>query len=328
MIDLNEKKYLTNQITKEDILKQYTEYEIFKYYVGDFEVGQNIRSPLRKDDSCPSFNIFYSKRYNCLLFKDFAGKRGDFVIFVQELLHIPTYGEALQKIAYDMGMSNNNTLTKDVIIHPTDFRYSIEICIRPWEKRDILYWNIYNISLSTLKRFNVVPIKGYYHNQFYVPTRDISYAYLEYKDDRLTYKIYRPTVDKDYKWRNNNPYGVHQGYRLLPKEGKLLIITKSLKDVMSLYETMNIPAIGVQSEKSFIKDTVVEEYKNRFKHVIVLFDNDITGIEQAKEYKRMYNINNITIPFEYNSKDFSDLIKNTGKINASKPLKNLLLWVI
>jgi len=74
MIDLNEKKYLTNQITKEDILKQYTEYEIFKYYVGDFEVGQNIRSPLRKDDSCPSFNIFYSKRYNCLLFKDFAGK--------------------------------------------------------------------------------------------------------------------------------------------------------------------------------------------------------------------------------------------------------------
>jgi len=227
-----------------------------------------------------------------------------------------------------MGMSSNNILTKEVIIHQTDFRYSIEICIRPWEKRDILYWNIYNISLYTLKRFNVVPIKGYYHNQFYVSTRDISYAYLEYKDDRLTYKIYRPTVDKDYKWRNNNPYGVHQGYRLLPKTGKLLIITKSLKDVMSLYETMNIPAIGVQSEKSFIKDTVVEEYKNRFKHVIVLFDNDITGIEQAKEYKKMYNINNITIPFEYNSKDFSDLIKNTGKINASKLLKNLLLWVI
>jgi len=325
MINLNDSKYISTFLTKEDLLQQYTEYNIFKNYIGDFELGQTIRSPLRRDDHVPSFNVFYSKRNNCLLFKDFAGKRGDCIKFVQDLMALPTYQDAINQIVQDMSRG------RTTIIKPTSSDYSksimkhyINIVKRDWRKRDRIYWEEFGISTTTLIYFNVIPISGYFIDEAYIETNDIAYAYLEYKDGELTYKIYRPTADKSKKWRNNNPYGVHAGYRQLPSMGDLLIITKSLKDVMAIYENLRIPAIAVQSETCFIKDTVVEEYKFRFKRVLTLFDNDRQGVEQAESYKKLYDIEPIFIPLSYSVKDFSDLVKLAGRDNAIMTLKILI----
>ncbi len=326
MIDLND--YLPEEkLKKEDLLKYYSEYDIIKFYIGDFKLGETFRSPIRKGDDYPSFNIFYSKRHNCLLFKDFAGKRGDFVILIQELLGIPSYNETIQRIAQDLDCLGSRKITKKPIKLEKESKveYNIQITVRDWEQRDFDYWKQYGISLPTLKLFNVVPISGYYHNHYYITTNDIAYAYLEYKDKILTYKIYRPTAHKHKKWRNNNPFGVHQGYRQLPNTDDILIITKSLKDVMAIYENLSIPSIGVQSETCFIKQSVIDEYKFRFDRVITLFDRDKQGIEQAASYEKLYDIPSIFIPEKYEVKDFSDLIKQVGKYNAVETLKNLLI---
>lgn len=325
MINLNDPKYI--QLTKEELLLKYSDYDIFKYYVGDFELGQVYNSPLRRGDDIPSFNIFYSSQHNCLLFKDFAGKRGDVIIFVQELFSLLTYQDAINRIDQDMDklLYLLPSPLKAVYSSYSKIECQIQIVARSWYKRDIDYWDKFGITLPTLQRFYVVPIFGYYHNQFYIETTDLAYAYLEYKDQKLTYKIYRPLASKNKKWRNNNPYGVHAGYTQLPKKGRLLIITKSLKDVMSLYECLFIPSIAVQSETCFIKDTVVEEYKTRFNQIVTLFDNDRQGIEQGESYQKLYNIPSIFIPDKHRVKDFSDLVKQVGKVHAGDILKELIL---
>jgi len=324
MIDLNDPKYLQEEFfTKEDLLKNSTDYHIFKMYVGDFTVGETFRSPIRSGDNNPSFNIFHSKRNNCLLFKDFAGKRGDFVVLVQELYHISSYNDAIQKIAKDLGLTKSSSDTYNKRMLPVEIKsinkvpYELTIKRRRWESSDIVYWKQFDISFDTLKRFNVVPIEGYFNSNYYVKTPGLAFAYLEYKDDTLTYKVYRPKESPRKKWRNNNPYGVHQGYRQLPIGGPLLIITKALKEVMSLYELYHIPAIAVQSETCYIKESVIDEYKSRFKRVVTLFDNDSQGKDQAYAYLKIYDIYPVFIPEEYKAKNFSDLVYNLNLNNSS-----------
>ena len=325
MVNLNDAKYNSEFITKEQLINRFSEYEIFKYYIGDFELGQTYNSPLRRGDEIPSFNIFYSKQHNCLLFKDFAGRRGDCIIFVMNLFGISSYNEAIQRVYKDLAgvTTTYSKLSKNIDLKAKE-TCKLEIVARTWEIRDMNYWKQFGISISTLEFYNVKPIYGYYHNSFYIDTPGLAYAYIEYKDDMLTFKIYRPYANKRKKWRNNHLYGVHSGYTQLPKKGNLLIITKSLKDVMALYENLRIPSIAIQSETCFIKDSVIDEYKTRFKKIFTLFDNDTQGIEQASSYINLYEIPSRFIPIKFNCKDFTDLIKMIGLPNAIEELKKLL----
>ena len=60
-----------------------------------------------------------------------------------------------------------------------------------------------------------------------------------------------------------------QGAHMLPKTGNVLVITKSLKDVMTLYE-YGITAIAPCSENEFLTDVQYEKIKKRFKHIGLL----------------------------------------------------------
>ena len=67
------------------------------------------------------------------------------------------------------------------------------------------------------------------------------------------------------KWKSNQI----QGARRLPKYGgDLLIIQKSMKDVMCMYE-LGIIAIAPNSENLFLNDNQLEKVKNKFKRIIV-----------------------------------------------------------
>lgn len=65
---------------------------------------------------------------------------------------------------------------------------------------------------------------------------------------------------------------------MLPKEGgDYIVITKSLKDVMCLYE-FGIPAIAPCSENLFLTESQYEKIKKKFKRILVLYDNDRPGM--------------------------------------------------
>ena len=99
---------------------------------------------------------------------------------------------------------------------------------------------------------------------------------------------------------------------MLPKNGEFLVCTKSLKDVMLLYE-YGIPAIAPCSENEFLSDTQYERIKSRFKHILLLWDNDLPGISAANKIRKKHpDIEVMFLPIKGPDKDISDFRKAHG----------------
>lgn len=316
-------------ITKEDILQHVTQEEVFGFYMGEDIKNLGVfHSPLR-EDNIPSFALYFHKHNSTtLMFKDFATNDcGDFVVLVMKMFDL-NYSNALLKIAYDFKLGNFSVKANKQEIKYTNIkqkkRVELGVKLRDWTIKDKKFWTSFGITKSTLQKFNVYPIKYVFYNQNAVRTHEYAYVYVEQKDDVVSYKIYQPYESKTKKWINNANYSVHQGYRQLPESGELLIVTKSLKDVMSIHDCLGIPAIGLQSESVMIKPTVMDEYKERFSKVICLFDNDEAGIKLTQEFSKVFGIPYILVPDEYNVTDFSDLVQSQGKDKAVEIFKKLI----
>lgn len=145
------------------------------------------------------------------------------------------------------------------------------------------------------------------------------YAYKVYNN----FKIYRPLADKYTKWRNNLGQYDIQGFKQLPKTDNLLIITKSLKDVMCLYE-MGISAISPASESTFIPDDVLDNLKKRFKHILICFDRDTAGIKYLRKISLKTGLKPLLVHKKWKAKDISDAIK----LNGFENIKNWLYETI
>lgn len=98
---------------------------------------------------------------------------------------------------------------------------------------------------------------------------------------------------------------------LSPKGGDYLVVTKSLKDVMCLYE-FGIPSIAPCSENLFITDNQYKRLKAHYKHIYLLYDNDVPGLNAAKKIKKSYpDVKILLIPWHF-AKDISDFRKLYG----------------
>lgn len=309
MYDSSRIKQQNDIITLDDILSKVTEYDIYSRYIGHFKIGLIYNSPFRKDKN-PSFGIFYSKKSGRLLFKDHGtGECGDVIKFVSLYTGITNYNDILNRIVKDLNITNNTVLkaSKEYKI-PTET--VIGVVRQDWTDVDKQYWSQFGITIDTLKKFNVSSIKYYLCNgivkAIYKDTNPM-YAYKVYNH----FKIYRPLADKYTKWRNNLTEIDIQGYEQLPESGNLLIITKSLKDVMCLYE-MGYTAISPSSESTFIPDKVLKQLKKRFKRILICFDRDASGVKNMRKISLKTGLNGFLVHKKYKSKDISDAIKNNG----------------
>lgn len=309
MYDSSRIKQQNDIITLDDILSKVTEYDIYSRYIGHFKIGLIYNSPFRKDKN-PSFGIFYSKKSGRLLFKDHGtGECGDVIKFVSLYTGITNYNDILNRIVKDLNITNNTVLkaSKEYKI-PTET--VIGVVRQDWTDVDKQYWSQFGITIDTLKKFNVSSIKYYLCNgivkAIYKDTNPM-YAYKVYNH----FKIYRPLADKYTKWRNNLTEIDIQGYEQLPENGNLLIITKSLKDVMCLYE-MGYTAISPSSESTFIPDKVLKQLKRQFKRILVCFDRDAAGVKNMRKISLKTGLNGFLVHKKYKSKDISDAVKNNG----------------
>ena len=134
------------------------------------------------------------------------------------------------------------------------------------------------------------------------------YAYKVYDK----FKIYRPLASKYTKWRTNLTNRHVQGLAELPYEGgNLLIITKSLKDVMCLYE-MGFNAISPSSETTFIPDDILKSLRHKWRHIVIMFDRDATGMTKAREYSKRYKMDCIFVNKKFKAKDISDAVRDNS----------------
>lgn len=308
---------LPDNITLDWILSKVTEYDIYAKYIGQFKVGMIYNSPFRKDKN-PSFGIFYSKRTKQLLFKDHGtGECGNVIKFVSLFTGKTEYNDILSDIVDKLNITNNTKLVSSKqYIQPTE--KVIGVVRQEFTDVDINYWKQFNISINTLKKFNVNSIKYYLCNGIVKGTykrENPTYAYKVYNN----FKIYRPLADKYTKWRNNlTDYDI-QGYEQLPQKGDILFITKSMKDVMCLYE-MGYPAVSPSSESTFLPKDVLEQLKTRFKRIIILFDRDVAGVKRSRKLSRETGLEAMFINKKFKAKDVSDAVK----ANSFEEIKNWL----
>lgn len=317
----DKEKAKLSDITLDWILSRVTEYDIYAHYLGQFKVGMIYNSPFRKDKN-PSFGIFYSKRTKQLLFKDHGtGDCGNVIKFVSLYTGITNYNDILLDIVDKLKITSDTKL-----VSSKQYIASTETVIgvvrQDFTAEDINYWSQFNICIDTLKKFNVNSIKYYLCNGIVkgiYKKENPMYAYKVYNN----FKIYRPLADKYTKWRNNLGQYDIQGFKQLPKTGNLLIITKSLKDVMCLYE-MGISAISPASESTFIPDDVLDNLKKRFKHILICFDRDTVGIKYLRRISLKTGLKPLLVHKKWKSKDISDAIK----LNGFENIKNWLYETI
>lgn len=293
-------------ITLDWILSKVTEYDIYAAYIGNFKVGMIYNSPFRKDKN-PSFGCFYSRTTKQLMFKDHGtGECGNIIKFVSLLTGITNYSDILRNIVDKLKITNDTTLVSSKqYISSTET--VIGVVRQNFTLTDINYWSQFNISTTTLKKFNVSSIRYYLCNGIvkgiYKDTNPM-YAYKVYNN----FKIYRPLADKYTKWRNNLTENDIQGFKQLPKTGDILIITKSMKDVMCLYE-MGIPAISPSSESTFIPDKALDQLKKRFKTILICFDRDQAGCKYLRKISLKTGLKPFLVHKKWKAKDISDAIK-------------------
>lgn len=304
-----------------DLLDKLDDYDIYSYYVGQFKIGKLFNSPLRSDDKNPSFAIFKGVDGR-LFFKDHgSGEGGNAIKFVKLYKGIQTRDELereLLRIVRKMNPNSGNvirTYSYSVDSGPTD----IGIVRQPFTDVDKQYWKQFHISIDTLKKFQVFSIKYFLCNRVVRGTyKETSPMYAYKIDDK--FKIYRPLASKYTKWRTNLTNRNVQGLSEIPKEGgNLLIITKSLKDVMCLYE-MGFNAIAASSETTFIPDDILQSLRSKWKHTVILYDRDKTGMLESRKYSRQYKLDAIFVHKKFKAKDISDAVK----YNSFAEVKNWL----
>jgi len=317
------------ELAEENIFKKISEYDIFSYYIPNFKALNKVfLSPLRQDNN-PSCSI--QEYQGKLFYKDF-GSNDNFtaIAFVMAKFNVKYY-EALSIISADFGLGLHSKTIEassmgyiglaNVPQKKAPKVIKLRIKRRKWNSTiDKKYWGECGISKKTLSYFNVVPISHLWinFNCFKIKNTSPSYAYIE---DKGIYKILSPY--SQYKWVTNCNSSYIQGWNQLPEKGELLIITKSKKDVMLLYE-YNYNSIAPQSENTTINLDKMMELKNRFTRIIVFFDNDEPGLSAGEIYEALYEIDMIHIPIT-GPKDISDYRKKYGDIKAKQLLKELLL---
>lgn len=322
-----------------NILSKVNEYSLYRYYLNrDFKVGGTINSPFRRDKR-PSFCVFsYISQDFTLRWKDFStGESGSIIDLIMKFYGCKFY-DTLKIINTDfnlglisgfsevhsplnlLGYENKAIETNSFIKKDT----TIEVCIRRWNNTyDKQRWSMhYGITCQTLQYFDVYPLEAFWINGNLQRESRSNPIYGYYFGDNK-WKIYQPE-NQYFKWISNVNKSIIQGEKQLPKEGELLIITKSLKDVMCYYE-LEINAIAPQSET-----TLIDINKFVYKNKIINFDFDYTGIKYGNLYRNLYNIpafyftNGRFNTIDYKAKDLSDYIKLKGKSKTKELINNII----
>ena len=315
---------LQPNITKDFILSKINQESIMQYYTGlDVSSKKLMLSPFRNDHKVTC--SFYKSKSDILYLHDFATNEHINCFQVVMKKFNVNYYEALDIIAKDFGLieGTHSNKTAPIIIQPLKETESarIQVQIKKYSNKELEWWKQFGISIKTLKKFHVFSIEHVFLNgelKFTSSDKCPIYGYYFGKDKNgiEKWKIYFP-LKTEYRFLNNLSKKVLQGYHQLPKAGELLVITKSMKDLMAMYE-FGIPAVSPNSETLFVDDKKLEEFKQRFKHILVIYDQDRPGKHNMWLIRKQYpELNYFYMPW-YLAKDFTDSIKLVGVENMKE----------
>ena len=338
---------------KEEILSRTNKgLEVFCFYMPtDFVPKRNFRNPLY-DDKRASCNIYLDSKSDCYRMKDFGNDAysGDCFWFAATMLGLDVrkdFVKVLETIVRDLqlnvhierkGRYEQRTMVmkppKPIIQQPPKETKLMEE--KKWYKQieqsfgaeELGYWSQYGIDVKTLQRFHVKALTRYesISNQGkpFTLVSTLEEPIFAYCMGKFV-KVYRPKSKLRFLYGGEKVDDYVFGFQQLPSKGDMIFITGGEKDVLSL-TAHGFNAICFNSESAQIPENIIEGLQLRFRHIIILYDSDETGIREAKrqtEALTQYKVLSLTLPLQGNKseKDVSDYF---ALGNGSEDLKALL----
>jgi len=324
--------FTTHRIkTTKELLERVPEELVWEtYFNREPVVGVMYTNPFRKDSN-PGC-CFFRGDQGYLLFHDFAvHDTFDCVGAVTRKFGI-SYYKALKKIIIDLKIDESKVVYAPKVQKEEEKKPEplVQIVAKDFTQDELDWWYTFGISKSTLDFFGVYSVDKVFINKRLVSRSTVKnpiYGYVYYRTSHV--KTYRPMAEKDKKWFGYVTKKDISGYDQLPfDDGPLLIITKSLKDVMCLFE-LGYTAIAPQSESPIIDPTIIGFLKNQFKRQLILYDNDggFTKKEGKGKYLAMKLSEKTDIPMviipDGEPKDISDYYKKHGREKTLELLKTI-----
>lgn len=287
------------------LLDNISQEEVFNQFLGIYpNLYQKIRSPFRSNDKSPGCRFEWKNGLLCLVENTGFNGRIYWDIF-KTVMFIKNcnFQEALSYIA-----AGRYSTVKSVPVYKPKLEIRFDT--------DIWGDNLFGLSSDILLSEYVYKVKNYYAGREgnwkknFLHKNTLTIAYHFPKTDHV--KLYWP-LETENRWYSNCTNQDIFGLDLLNETGDLLIISKSQKDRLTLkyhYGYENV--IAVQNEGCYIPENIMDQLKLRFNRVIVIFDNDDTGYDQAQKLSSKYGIEYRIL--ELDTKDIYDAWKSNYQI--------------
>lgn len=327
-------------ITKEAILAKVTPKEILDFYLrpyhndSELREGKNISNPFQaQKQQTPSFNIYRTRQDAEWRFKDFAtGEDGSCFDLVMKLKNL-SFSETLRTINQDMGLFLDNQPIHS-LGSPQNYTgqdlgvIGYSIIRRPFTTAELNYWNKYGISSEILSKYNVSALAEFSAmsrsgKPYTIRSHENSFLFAYENKDWL--KVYKPLDQKQYRFQylGTKDKDFIFGMQQLPENGDMVFITGGEKDVMTL-SSKGFCAISLNSETSAMQEGLVLELKSRFNKIIVLYDNDQTGLEQSNILAQKHGFHRVVLPeIPNHGKDISDYFASNGSLEDFREMWNV-----
>ncbi len=323
------------ELNKENILRSTDKgLSVFRHYIGKpFQTGKNFLNPLY-DDKHASCNIYFDKRHDCYRMKDFGNDdySGDCFAFVGKISGLSCsfskdFIQIMEKINKDLhlGLGSDHVvaLKHSVYSRPNHFCSNLPMTERTFSIQqksfsasELSWWGEYGITEAMLMKYNVISLKRFdslnkEDRPFYFVSSEQEPLYGYLGQQRV--KIYRPRSSIRFVQAGKCMDNYCFGLEMLPAKGDLLFITGGEKDVLTL-AAHGFNGICFNSETSNIPLDIIHNLSYRFKHIILLFDVDETGVKSAGKQEqnlRSYGVKRLHLPLAgtKEEKDVSDYFR-------------------
>ena len=300
---------------KEEILEHTNRgLEVFSFYMPiDFVPKRNFRNPLYEDKRA-SCNIYLDTKSQCYRMKDFGNEAysGDCFWFAATMLGLDVrsnFRKVLLTIIQDLNLNitvdfktdeNRKTKSpKDIrLVSPTPINVKerlsekkkvFKLYEQPFNAEELSFWLRYGITDRILQRYHVKSLFRYetISNQgkpFSLTSTREEPMFCYMMGDFV--KLYRPQSKLRFLYGGDKLKDYIFGFEQLPSKGDVLFITGGEKDVLSL-SSHHFNAICFNSETASIPEPIIESLQLRFRHIVLLYDTDETGLREAERQAKL-----------------------------------------
>ncbi|MEO0008765.1 MAG: hypothetical protein RJA20_2961 [Bacteroidota bacterium] len=331
-------------LTKEKVLeKTRNGYDVFCHYLGSSLTAPNkaFKNPFYSDTKASCY-VYADKHTKIFKIKDFGDPEfsGDCFFLVGKIKKLSCddkhdFIAILKLINTDLRLDLDDSYEKtERIISQSEGKVvrasrlpsvhdafetaqsSVPIQARDFSPTELSFWAQYGIRREVLSRYHVIAVQRYKGigktGKGYELNSTDEEPIFGYQGRRFT-KLYMPNSKLRFLYTGEVTEHYTFGFDQLPLRGDILFITGGEKDVLSL-AAHGFHAICFNSETANIPKNILRGLGYRFRHVVLLYDVDDTGIaamsKLVKDHKE-YQLRMLKLPLNGSktSKDISDFFR-------------------